>query len=96
MKLLSGGFQVMEITLPKEIARGLNEKARDANISPESAAILILGEFIRVYGSRIYAGTWRRGNVADNQGMRYVVDWPFQPGFVKIPGDQSIDLRKKG
>ena len=31
---------------------------------------------------------------AGKKGMRYVVDWPFQPGFVKIPGNYSIDMGK--
>ena len=85
----------MDIKLPKEILNGLADKAREANISPEAAAILILSEFINVYGSGIYAGTWRRGDVGEKRGMRYVVDWPFQPGLVKIQGDKSIDLDKE-
>lgn len=84
----------MKLDLPENIHKGLVQKAKDSNISVEAAALLILGEFVRVYGSSIYAGTWRRGDKAGKKGMRYVVDWPFQPGFVKIPGDQSIDLGK--
>ncbi|MFW9934602.1 MAG: hypothetical protein ACFFDU_03600 [Candidatus Thorarchaeota archaeon] len=85
----------MELQIPEEIQRGLEEKAREANISPEAAAILILSEYIRVFGSAIYVGTWRRGNQGGKKGMRYVVEWPFQPGLVKIPGDQSIDEGKR-
>ena len=81
----------MKLTLPEEIRKGLEEKAKDANINLEAAATLILTEFVRVFGSGIYVGTWRRGNTGGQKGMRYVVDWPFQPGLVKIPGDQSID-----
>lgn len=81
----------MKLTLPEEIRKGLEEKAKDANINLEAAATLILTEFVRVFGSGIYVGTWRRGNMGGQKGMRYVVDWPFQPGLVKIPGDQSID-----
>lgn len=86
----------MKLQLPKELQKGLEEKARDANISVEAAALLILGEYVHVYGSGIYAGTWRRGDKDSKNGMRYVIDWPFQPGFAKIPGDQSIDLGKGG
>ena len=86
----------MKLELPKDVRKGLAQKAKDANISVEAAALLILGEFVRVYGSSIYAGTWRRGDKAGKKGMRYVVDWPFQPGLAKIPGDQSIDLGKEG
>ena len=85
----------MRLTLPEEIQKGLEEKAKDANISPEAAATLILTEFVRVFGSGIYVGTWRRGDKGGHKGMRYVVDWPFQPGLIKIPGDQSIDEGKK-
>ncbi len=85
----------MKIILPKEIQKGLAEKAENANISVEAAATLILSEYIRVFGSGIYVGTWRSGDKAGKKGMRYVIDWPFQPGLVKIPGDQSIDLKKE-
>jgi hypothetical protein len=85
----------MKLTLPEEIQKGLEEKANEANISSEAAATLILTEFVRVFGSGIYVGTWRRGDKGGQKGMRYVVDWPFQPGLVKIPGDQSIDEGKE-
>jgi hypothetical protein len=85
----------MKLTLPEKIRKGLEEKAKDANISPEAAATLILTEFVRVFGSGIYVGTWRRGDKEGHKGMRYVVDWPFQPGLVKISGDQSIDEGKE-
>ncbi|MFX0168405.1 MAG: hypothetical protein ACFE89_03510 [Candidatus Hodarchaeota archaeon] len=82
----------MELDLPKDIQKGLEEKSKEANISTETAAILILSEYVRISGSAIYAGTWRRGDRKGKKGMRYVIDWPFQPGLVKISGDQSIDL----
>jgi hypothetical protein len=82
----------MKITLPKDVEKVLAEKAREANISPEDAARLILSEFVKGYGSQVYVGTWRKGMVGGKSGMRYIVEWPFQPGFVKIPGDQSIDI----
>jgi hypothetical protein len=84
----------MKLTLPEEIQKGLEEKAKEANISSEAAATLILIEFVRVFGSGIYVGKWRRGDKERQKGMRYIVDWPFQPGLVKIPGDQSIDEGK--
>ncbi len=84
----------MKVILPEEIRKGLEDKAKEANISPEAAATLILTEFIRVFGSGIYVGTWRRGDRSGHKGMRYVIDWPFQPGLVKVPGDQSIDEEK--
>jgi hypothetical protein len=86
----------MEIHLPKNIRQGLEEKGKEANITASDAAVLILSEFIRVHGSAIYAGTWRRGDKDKKKGMRYVIDWPFQPGLVKVPGDQSMDLGKGG
>jgi hypothetical protein len=86
----------MKLELPDDIREGLEQKARDANISIEAAALLILGEYVRVYGSGIYVGTWRRGDKKGKKGMRYVIDWPFQPGLAKVPGDQSIDLGKGG
>ena len=85
----------MKINLPKEIQKGLAEKAENANISVEAAATLILSEYVRVFGRGIYVGTWRSGDKAGKKGLRYVIDWPFQPGLVKISGDQSIDLKKE-
>ncbi|MFX1319845.1 MAG: hypothetical protein ACFE9D_07960 [Promethearchaeota archaeon] len=85
----------MKISLPKEIQKGLAEKAKNANITVEAAATLILSEYVRIFGSEIYVGTWRSGDKAGKNGMRYVIDWPFQPGLVKISGDQSIDLEKE-
>ena len=84
----------MKLTIPEDIQKGLRAKAKEADISPEAAATLIISEFVRVFGSGIYVGTWRRGDKGDSKGMRYVVDWPFQPGLVKVPGDQSIDEGK--
>ena len=86
----------MEIHLPKDIRQGLEEKGKEANITASAAATLILSEFVRIHGSAIYVGTWRRGDRDGKKGMRYVIDWPFQPGLVKVPGDQSIDLGKGG
>ena len=84
----------MKLKLSEDVQQGLTEKATEANISVEAAATLILSEYVRVFGSGIYVGTWRRGDRDGQKGMRYVIDWPFQPGLVKIPGDQSIDERK--
>ena len=84
----------MKLTLSKEVEEALAEKAREANVAPEAAAALILSEFVRLPGSHIYVGTWHRGDAAGHHGMRYVVDWPFQAGLARIPGDQSIDLDK--
>ncbi len=87
-----GGKNTMKIILTKDVEKALAEKAREANISPQDAARLILSEFVKGYGAQVYVGTWRRGNVDGKRGMRYVVEWPFQPGLVKLPGDQSIDV----
>jgi hypothetical protein len=84
----------LQISLPKEAEEALAKKAREANVAPESAALLILSEFVKLPGSHIYVGTWHRGDAGGHHGMRYVVDWPFQAGLAKIPGDQSIDLGK--
>ena len=84
----------MKLKFPEDIQKGLEAKAKEANISPEAAATLIISEFVRIFGSGIYVGTWRRGNKEGHKGMRYVVDWPYQPGLVKVPGDESIDEGK--
>ncbi len=86
----------MQLELDADVQKALEAKAEAANISPEAAATLILSEYVHVFGSAIYAGTWRSGNKGDQKGMRYVVDWPFQPGLVKISGDQSIDKGRGG
>ena len=78
-----------EITLEldPEIVEKLNEIARDCNLPLERACEVILSEFARLEGGRIYVGTWRAGN-----GLRFVVQWPFLTGFVKVSGEELVRM----
>ncbi|KYK31502.1 MAG: hypothetical protein HXS46_07280 [Theionarchaea archaeon] len=75
----------MEIELPDEVERKLDEIADGANLPLETAIQYILGQFVGNPGGAIYAGTWRRA-----KGMRYVVQWPFLSGFVKLKEDEVV------
>ncbi len=75
----------MEIELPDEVEKKLDEIADGANLPLETAIQYILEQFVENPGGAIYAGTWRRA-----KGMRYVVQWPFLSGFVKLKEDEVV------
>jgi len=77
----------MNIELKPEIQEKLSEIARDSNLPLEKACELILDQFAKVEGGRIYAGTWKEGN-----GLMFLVQWPFLTGLLKISGDELAKI----
>lgn len=75
----------MEIKLDAEVEKRLDEIARGANLPVETAVAYILQQFVENPGGSIFAGTWRSA-----KGMRYVVQWPFLSGFLKVPEDKLV------
>jgi len=55
----------------------------------------VVREFARNTGGRVYVGRWSKGEVDGVKGMRYVVQWPFRPGFIEAPGDLVKRWRKE-
>ena len=78
----------VNIGLSPEIKEKLSEMARDCNLPLEKSCEIVLSEFARLEGGRIYVGRWTEGD-----GLRFVVQWPFLTGLVKLRGE---DLSKMG
>lgn len=75
----------MEINLDPDVEKKLDEIAKGANLPLETAIQYILGQYAQTRGGAIYAGTWRSA-----KGMRYIVQWPFLSGFLKLKEDQVV------
>lgn len=75
----------MEITLSPEVEKKLDDIAKGANLPLETAVQYILEQFVENPGGAVYAGTWRSA-----KGMRYVVQWPFLSGFLKLKEDEVV------
>lgn len=78
----------VRIGLSPEIKEKLTEIAKDCNLPLERACEIVLSEFATLEGGRIYVGRWREGD-----GLRFVVQWPFLTGLLKLRGE---DLSKMG
>jgi predicted transcriptional regulator len=75
----------MEIELSENVEKKLDEIAAGANLPLKTAIEYILQQYVENPGSAIYAGTWRSA-----KGMRYVVQWPYLSGFLKLKEDQLV------
>jgi hypothetical protein len=75
----------MNVELSPEVEEKLNKIAEGANIPLETAVQYILQQYVENPGGAIYAGTWRSA-----KGMRYVVQWPFLSGFLKLKEDEVV------
>ena len=78
----------MDVKLEGEFLEKFKAISDEAKLSPERAAQFILEQFVQQPGGRIYAGSWRRGNVDDKKGFRFAIQWPFKSGFTKKKGDE--------
>ena len=75
----------MEVNLSPEVEKKLDKIAEGANLPVETAVQYILEQYVNNPGGAVYAGTWRSA-----KGMRYVVQWPFLSGFLKLKEDQVV------
>lgn len=73
----------LNLELEEPVADRLNQIAKDANLPLERACELVLAEFARQEGGRVYVGSWK-----EKEGLMFVVQWPFLTGFVKVPGSE--------
>jgi hypothetical protein len=76
----------MKLELRPEVMEKLEGVAKDCNLPVEKACEIILSEFVRVEGGRIYTGRWREGD-----GLMFVVQWPFLSGLVKLKGEDLAE-----
>lgn len=72
----------MKLELDPNVQRKLEEIARESNLSVEQACQLILAQFVRVDGGRVYVGAEKGG------GLMFVVQWPFLTGFERKTPDE--------
>lgn len=79
----------MKLELDPSVQSKLEEIAGGSNLSIEQACQLILRQFTRVYGGRIYVGAQKGG------GLMYVVQWPFLTGFEKKTAEELQQMGVK-
>jgi hypothetical protein len=77
----------MEVNFDDETMAKIKELSEEANLSPEGFVECVIMQFALNKGSRVYTGRWSGGVVDDVKGFRYVVQWPFRPGFFEATGD---------
>jgi len=77
----------MKLELRPEVMEKLRGIAKDCNLPVEKACEIILSEFVKVEGGRIYTGRWREGD-----GLMFVVQWPFLSGLVKVKGEDLTEI----
>jgi len=80
----------MNIDLTDQVLEKLTEIAKESNLSVEKACEIILSEFSRVQGGRIYVGAWKEGG-----GLMFAVQWPFLTGFVKLKDEELAKVEVK-
>ncbi len=80
----------MNIDLTDQVMEKLTEIANESNLSVEKACEIILSEFARVQGGRIYVGSWKEGG-----GLMFAVQWPFLTGFVKLKDEELANVGVK-
>jgi hypothetical protein len=80
----------MNIELKPEVNEKLSEIARECNLPLEKACEIILSEFAKVEGGRIYVGRWKK-----REGLRFVVQWPFFTGIAKLKGEELVKIGVK-
>lgn len=77
----------MDVNFEGDTLENLKELAKEANLSPEGLIEVVMNQWVNNIGSRVYTGAWSKGEVEGVKGLRYVVQWPFKPGFIEATGD---------
>ncbi|MHA1933797.1 MAG: hypothetical protein ACW97A_00825 [Candidatus Thorarchaeota archaeon] len=77
----------MDVNFEGETLENMKELATEAGVSPEGLIEIVMQQFCDNKGGRVYTGRWSGGVVDDVKGFRYVVQWPFRPGFKEATGD---------
>jgi len=80
----------MNIELKPEVKEKLSEIARECNLPLEKTCEIILSVFAKVEGGRIYVGRWK-----EEEGLRFVVQWPFFTGIAKLKGEELAKIGVK-
>jgi len=77
----------MDVTFDEPIMEKLKEIADESGLKIEGAIEVVMKAFCSDTGGRIYTGRWSQGEVDGVKGFRYVVQWPYRPGFLEATGD---------
>ncbi|TFG05118.1 hypothetical protein EU538_11660 [Candidatus Thorarchaeota archaeon] len=85
----------MEVDFDKETEEKMTELSEEANLTPEGFIEVVMRMFCNNTGARVYTGRWSKGEVDGVKGMRYVVQWPFRPGFLEATGDLIAKWRRE-
>ena len=80
----------MNLELKPEVKEKLGEIARECNLSLEKTCEIILSAFAKEEGGRIYVGRWK-----EEEGLRFVVQWPFFTGIAKLKGEEVAKIGVK-
>ncbi len=80
----------MNIEFEPEVEEKLTEIARECSLPLEKICEMILSEFAKVEGGRIYVGRWKEAS-----GLRIVVQWPFFTGFAKLKAEELAKIGVK-
>jgi len=80
----------MNLDLSAQVMEKLTEIAKECDLPVEKACEIILSEFAKVQGGRIFVGTWKEGG-----GLMFVVQWPFLTGFVKLKNEELTRIEAK-
>jgi len=80
----------MNLELSAQVMEKLTEIAKECSLPLERACEIIISEFARVQGGRIYVGTWKEGG-----GLMFAVQWPFLTGFVKLKDEELTSMGVK-
>jgi hypothetical protein len=77
----------MEVDFDSTTMEHLKALADETGMTPEGIVMVVMEQFATNKGGRVYTGRWSGGVVDGIKGMRYVVQWPFRPGFKEAAGD---------
>ena len=77
----------MEVSFEDDTMNKLKELGDEAGITVEGLIEVVIHQWANNTGSRVYTGRWSKGEVDGVKGFRYVVQWPFKPGFLEATGD---------
>jgi len=85
----------MNVSFDEAVTKKLKELAEESDLTLEGVIEIVIGQFCLNKGSRVYTGRWSGGEKDGEKGMRYVVQWPFRPGFLEATGDLVKKWRMK-
>jgi hypothetical protein len=77
----------VEVTFEEAIMEKLKELADESGLKIEGVIEVVMQGFCSDVGGRVYTGRWSKGEKDGVKGFRYVVQWPYRPGFLEATGD---------